>query len=213
MFCRFSVLILLFGSVFSIGTLPLPPKPFGFSRGESSAPIHIELFLDMVCPDSRTALFELEKVYPYYDSNVRLTIHLFPLPYHRNAFMSTQAAYVVNHHCPQSFYEFIKVSYRNLEDLTDISTMDLNANQVAKLIVGNAKLSKCKHENFETDLQPVSLFSSEARSAWKFGASRGVFGTPFVFVNGVSDTNRSYSAEEWKNLIESLLDRSLLKFQ
>ena len=59
---------------------------FVYNSGEADAPVQLEAFVDLTCPDSRDAWFVFTRVADSYaPSKLRLTVHLFPLPYHRNA--------------------------------------------------------------------------------------------------------------------------------
>ena len=75
--------------------IPLPKHPLGFvyNEGELSAPIHLEAFVDLTCPDSQQAWPNIKKVADMYGpKTVQLTLQLFPLPYHTNAFLAAQVS-------------------------------------------------------------------------------------------------------------------------
>ena len=79
--------------------LPLPHRPLGFvyNGGEPSAPVHLEAFVDMLCPDCQQAFPVIEKLAQVYGPRtLRLTLQLFPLPYHTNAFITAQVIIVTN---------------------------------------------------------------------------------------------------------------------
>lgn len=68
--------------------VPIPNKPLGFVYGNGShdAPIHIDVFLDLACPDSKVAFPVMKQVAAAYGSQtVRIKFFIFPLPYHRSA--------------------------------------------------------------------------------------------------------------------------------
>ena len=75
--------------------IPLPKRPLGFiyKGGEPSAPIHLTAFVDLTCPDSQQAWPTVKKVADMYGpTTILLTVQLFPLPYHTNAFMAAQVS-------------------------------------------------------------------------------------------------------------------------
>ena len=79
--------------------IPLPNRPLGFvyNNGDPNAPVHLEAFVDMLCPDSQQAFPVLEKLaHIYGPRTLRLTLQLFPLPYHTNAFVAAQVCKFVN---------------------------------------------------------------------------------------------------------------------
>lgn len=49
---------------------------------------------------------------------------------------------------------------------------------------------------------------ADARIAWKYACTRGVYGTPIFYVNGLFVTDDSWSFAQWKSLIDELLSSS-----
>lgn len=84
-------LYLLFLTIFcgkSLSTSPTPARPLGFvyKGGKANAPVQLEAFVDLTCPDSRTVWPVLKEIAEFYGQDkLRLIVYLFPLPYHRNA--------------------------------------------------------------------------------------------------------------------------------
>lgn len=59
---------------------------FVYNGGDADAPVQLEAFVDLTCPDSRDAWPVFTRIADSYGAHrLRLTVHLFPLPYHRNA--------------------------------------------------------------------------------------------------------------------------------
>ena len=82
------VTVVLLSIVISVtAQVPIPHRPLGFiyKNASSSAPIHIDVYLDLACPDSKHAFPVMEQVADYYKQSVRLKVLMFPLPYHRNS--------------------------------------------------------------------------------------------------------------------------------
>jgi hypothetical protein len=80
--------------------VPIPISPPGFTYGKGSANAHIQLdvFVDLLCPDSKAAYPALQDVAANLSSNIfLLRFHQFPLPYHRNAFPIAQASETITH--------------------------------------------------------------------------------------------------------------------
>lgn len=46
----------------------------------------------------------------------------------------------------------------------------------------------------------------KARYAWKYGASRGISGTPMFLVNGVSADNVDNTVAAWTDYLQKLLN-------
>jgi hypothetical protein len=63
----------------------------GRAQGSAGAPVVIDVFIDLMCPDSKAAFPTLLKLTDHYGAEtLRLAVHSFPLPYHRNAYLAAQ---------------------------------------------------------------------------------------------------------------------------
>ena len=90
-------------------SVPIPTQPPGMvlGNGSASAPVQIEVFLELLCPDSRDAWRILKTLSRVYEATkVRIVIHQFPLPYHSNGFVVTQVMF------PLTMSYFIKIYFR-----------------------------------------------------------------------------------------------------
>lgn len=84
-------IILGFSSVLS--QLPIPKKPLGyvFNSGKESAPIHLEIYADLTCPDCQQCWPIVKQLADFYGpERLRLVFQLFALPYHTNSFIAAQ---------------------------------------------------------------------------------------------------------------------------
>lgn len=60
-------------------------------KGSAGALLQIDMFIDLLCPDSKLAFSTLLETAEYYaEDQLRLIVHNFPLPYHRNGFLASQ---------------------------------------------------------------------------------------------------------------------------
>ncbi|RZC69422.1 hypothetical protein C5167_032508 [Papaver somniferum] len=190
----------------------IPPARFdGFVynkavHGEDT--IAIEAFFDPVCPDSRDAWAPLKSALQHYGSRVSLVVHPFPLPYHDNAFVTSRALHIVNSLNPSATYHTLELFFKHQEKFYNKQTHELSratiVDQVVKLVAdatGNTSLSALESgfNNRKTDLM--------TRVSFKYGCTRGVFGTPFFFVNGFSlpDSGSAIDYKGWRNIIDPLL--------
>ena len=84
------------GALTPPASVPIPSQPVGIvlGNGSASAPVQIEVFLELLCPDSSATWRSLKQLYRSYDrTKVRFVIYQFPLPYHSNGFMVTQVTF------------------------------------------------------------------------------------------------------------------------
>jgi len=82
------------------GQVPIPSRPPGYTyaNGHADAFIQLDMFIDLLCPDSKAAYPALKQVAAkLLPSQFRLRFHQFPLPYHRNAFPVAQASRTITH--------------------------------------------------------------------------------------------------------------------
>jgi len=82
-------------SVTAAQQYPIPSTPLGFvyNSANHSAPVHIEIFLDLECPDSKAAWPIIKSVADSYGpAKVRVKAVIFPLPYHRNAYVAAEVS-------------------------------------------------------------------------------------------------------------------------
>lgn len=74
----------------SLCQIPIPKRPVGFvfNGGDADAPVHLDAYMGPLCPYSRQAFPTIVQLASLYGPDtLKLTIHLFPLPYHRNSFL------------------------------------------------------------------------------------------------------------------------------
>ena len=75
---------------FAFAQIPIPKTPLGFiyNFGSANAPVYFDVYMGPLCPDSAAVLPTIMKVADHYgQKTLRLRIHLFSLPYHRNSFI------------------------------------------------------------------------------------------------------------------------------
>lgn len=71
----------------------IPNKPLGYvyNNGKATAPIHLEIYADLTCPDCQQAWPVLKQVAEFYGpEKLRVVFQTFPLAFHNNAFIAAQ---------------------------------------------------------------------------------------------------------------------------
>ncbi|KAL4033794.1 hypothetical protein IC575_006905 [Cucumis melo] len=192
----------------------LPPAKFdGFVYGNHSLDLNtilIEAFFDPVCPDSRDSWPPLKKALDHYGSRVRLVIHLLPLPYHENAYATSRALHIVDLVNPSDTFKLLEAffgdqQFYNAETryLSRAAVMD-NIVKFGVEVLGDSYKNTLVtgFSDRETDLL--------TRVSFKFSTSRGVYGTPFFFINGflAPDKGSPLNYAEWRNLIDPLIKKN-----
>nr|XP_058943025.1 uncharacterized protein LOC131771270 [Pocillopora verrucosa] len=196
--------------------IPLPKRPLGFvyKGGEPTAPIHLEAFVDLTCPDCQQAWPTLKKVADMYGpETVQFTLQLFPLPYHTNAFLAAQSVYAVEAYNTSLVISWMDVIFENQNQLYDFQTMDKNRYDVINIIADLGSKIDIDKTVIKDGLTNTE-YNEHTRISWKYGCSRTVSGTPFFFLNGVfvSQVSAAWTVEEWKQLIDPLLKLDVRDF-
>lgn len=196
--------------------IPLPKRPLGFvyKGGEPTAPIHLEAFVDLTCPDCQQAWPTLKKVADMYGpETVQFTLQLFPLPYHTNAFLAAQSVYAVEAYNTSLVISWMDVIFENQNQLYDFQTMDKNRYDVINIIADLGSKIDIDKTVIKDGLTNTE-YNEHTRISWKYGCSRTVSGTPFFFLNGVfvSQASAAWTVEEWKQLIDPLLKLDVRDF-
>jgi hypothetical protein len=125
---------------------------------------------------------------------LQLRVHIFPLPYHRNGFITSQGAYAVaglpgnpGRTNSSAVVDYFTLSFENLAELssgsrglTEFEFRDKLAGLVQKRFGFPAS-------SFLEYIQPGGTFDAATRLGWKYAAGRGISGTPQYIVNGVPD--------------------------
>lgn len=194
---------------------PIPSKYDGFAYGGGPAAsltesIVIEAFLDPLCPDSRDAWPTLKEVIKDYSPLISLVAHPFPLPYHDNSYISCRALHIANRLNASATYPLLELFFENQGTFSNARTRDKSRasiiNDMANLVataVGASLLPAVKSgfDDPNTD--------SAERISFKYGCSRGVFGTPYFFVNGFAlpDAGSALGYQTWKDIIDPLVEK------
>jgi len=207
---KLSVLIVLVLAAFASQDTPIPSRPDGYGIGSNTPTLHIEAFYDLLCPDSRDSWGVLQAllVSEYHiatNQTLRFTAHIFPLPYHINAFMAAQGARVIadNLAKPADIWTYIDLVFASQTLFYNAATANLTQEQVQDKLSGIVNKAMPAYAGiFEKGLEYGTPFDSEARIAWKYGCSRGVTGAPVYLANGVAiDGADSFTAAQWRNFL------------
>lgn len=207
LFLFFTLSVLIKGSAQS---LP-PPKIDGFVYENipvNSDTIFIEAFYDPVCPDSRDSWPPLKEALRYYGSRTWLIVHLFPLPYHNNAFVASRSLHIVNSLNSSATFPLLEHFFKYQMQFYNAQTQNFSKVFITEKIVEFATevVGSSYYEDIKSAFNDTKT-DLKTRVSFKYGASRGVYGTPFFYVNGflLSDTGTTIDFNGWKKIIDPLL--------
>ncbi|XP_024978546.1 uncharacterized protein LOC112515831 isoform X2 [Cynara cardunculus var. scolymus] len=207
------LLILAFAAVLVPSQSIIPSKYDGFvykKRAASTATVLIEAFYDPVCPDSRDSWAPLKKAVDHYGpAAVSLIVHTFPLPYHDNAFITSRALHIVNELNASATYRLLTAFFKHQTRFYNAKTLNMSRSAVLEQVIGFA--SQAVGNSLESAIRSGfndSKTGTKTRVSFKYGCSRGVYGTPFFFVNGfllpVNDDD-TMDYDGWRKVIDPLI--------
>ncbi|KAK2974887.1 hypothetical protein RJ640_020802 [Escallonia rubra] len=206
----------LFFFIFPIvqSQISIPARYDGFvykNHPVSTDSVMIDAFFDPVCPDSRDSWPPLKQALHHYGSAVSFVVHPFALPYHDNSFVTSRALHIVNKLNSSATYDLLELFFNHQEEFYNKQTFNMSRStivshivQFATKAVGNSFYSAVASgfEDRNTDLT--------TRISFKYGCSRGVFGTPFFFVNGFAlpDAGSAIDYDGWRKILDPLVGKS-----
>lgn len=190
----------------------LPPARFdGFVySGQRVDPdsILVEAFFDPVCPDSRDSWPPLKLALDHYGPRVSFVLHLLPLPYHDNAFVTSRALHIVNMQNPSDTFRLLESFFTHQERFYNAQTRNMSRTAVVEEIAKFATetLGNSYHSTFQAGFDNKKT-DYATRVSFKYSTSSGVYGTPTFYVNGfvLPDTGETRDYNGWRKVIDPLL--------
>lgn len=158
----FSVLIVL-----SACSTPDPNEPQ--ILGSNSAPVVIEEFSDLECPNCAIISPQIEAVVRENSKLVQLHFYHYPLSIHPFAFVAAEAAECAGDQ--GKFWEFTDLIFQNQTDLNE----DFLRNVADTLKLNSKDFKACLEER---------KYKAKVQAHLTEGQTRNIPGTPTIFVNG-----------------------------
>ncbi|EXB81513.1 hypothetical protein L484_014321 [Morus notabilis] len=97
--------------------------------------IMIGAFLDQICPYSKASWPSLKQAADFYPSHLSLVVHLFPLPYHDNAFAVSRALHTVNMMTASATFPMLEEFFKHQERFNHNETRHLSRTSIVNEIV------------------------------------------------------------------------------
>eukprot|EP00057_Strongylocentrotus_purpuratus_P019430 XP_011673904.1 PREDICTED: uncharacterized protein LOC100890543 [Strongylocentrotus purpuratus] len=192
---------------YAVAQAPIPDRPPGFAyKPAPEAPVVLEAWVDLICPDSKNAWLTYQAVADHYGpEKVRFSALMFPLPYHRSAMMAAQAAFVANELNPELTYAFFDNAFSKQPALSDDNIFDQTQAYVQETLAAWAGEVGYDQTEFASRLARSDDTQWLARVEFKYGGTRGVFGTPQTFVNGaLVYSEGTWTLDDWKTCTHNL---------
>ena len=210
-------LVVLFVFLLSVLSAPIPERPEGYLYKPSpNKTVELEVYEDLLCSDCKAFDPPFKTFLKNYTIDgkpvtdfVEVKLHIFPLPYHHNAFFAARLPpYVYNvTHCGGAVHSVSSWVLKNqdlwlsaAQNLTEFEVLDSMctefSNEFGKYNFTKGDcLSAMGNRGYELD----------ARTSWKYAAYNGVNGTPTVVVNGIAVDQDFDTVDDWVKFLEPFL--------
>ena len=199
-----------------VAATPIPTGGYDGYWSPPSTPekVNLEIFTDLLCDDCKAAWPTMTAVRAHYNSSLIFGLHVFPLPYHRNAFYAAQAARALKSltQSDAAVWKWAGQLYGDAEPNQNAFLNDATANMTGDAVIAAfaslaTRVAGTSAVDFVPKMQWGTKEDGAARASWKYGASRGVTGTPTFLLNGVAvaDATPSWTLDDWTKVIDPLL--------
>eukprot|EP00118_Oscarella_pearsei_P025830 m.308862 g.308862 ORF g.308862 m.308862 type:complete len:209 (+) comp44967_c0_seq1:835-1461(+) len=187
----------------------VPSRPTGYYLQQGST-IVLEAFYDLLCPDSKASWPVLQQLMEHFKAELTVILHLFPLPYHHDAFFATEVAQMVIAKHPTEYKSFVSLMFQHQDDMKT-GAVNLTEPQVKSRmasIVGSGGLGI-------TETEVMAGFNNSdvyetAVLAWKMAAQRSIHGTASFVVNSIFVAEAgNFKAQDWMDFINKLLNKAV----
>lgn len=210
---------LMLASPAASNSVPFSMTTPGWKMGTTGAPIQMNVFYDLLCPDSWNAYLLWKKIFEQeshvsgkkYSELIDMTVSSLVLPYHGHSWVVSKAIPYLQDICAEDESKCFLQAYHELawpywnKDLMDTS---ISTDDFIKKWAGmvHDSIPEIDPEYFQSLYGPSDKHNSEsrARAIWKYGASRGISATPQIYINGVMLDDYPMEEAQWKQLLQEI---------
>ena len=207
-----SLLVLCALAFVSHAQVPIPNRPDGYAlslTAPATAPVVLEAFFDLLCPDSKAAWPVVKQLLEHYPQSVYFLMHTFPLPYHTFSFLANEGAHVMdaltggNTTAVRAYTDLL---FDVQEAYYNPVTLNQSTTQVVERLAKDVQSVYPDNGAFLKRMNSPGDINGETRISWKYGCSRAITGTPTFLLNGVYiDADASWALSDWQSVIDPLL--------
>ena len=204
--------------------LPIPARFPGFRLGSPTAPVLVELFIDLQCPYSAKAYATLLAVHQRLPSSLCLQLIPLCLPTHRQAYhmlksslaAALRGAELASSPTPSAaasatWAKYASFLYAQVDRFSHASHYENKTggdliDHCARCVVEFFKEEEDRFDVYHAQLSKGEELDGWAKESMRLATKRGVTTTPTSFVNGVQAAllDSSTSEDAWVDLIQTL---------
>lgn len=171
-------------------------RPDSRQTASESAKVKVVEFADYQCPACAQADPILKQIMKEYTGKVNFVFRHFPLPQHKNALISAEAAEAAGDQ--GKFWEMTSKLYENQGQWSE-------SDKALEIFVGYAQELGLDTNKFQQDVKD-NKFSAKIQRDKSDGEAIGVNATPTFFINGEKITGVP-SLADFKTKIDNLLNK------
>jgi len=206
-YCLFAVILATVGAT-NFYQIHNPRTSFGYvyNNGSADAIVKIDMYMGLQCEDAANAVPAIRAAAEKYGPKmVKLTFHVFPLPYFTGDFLSCKGTRVVSNLNPEKVIDFMQSVMMNQYrigrapcTITDLELMELLTDLAVELGVDRDRF-------YVQFANPYT--TNHCKQQWKAYIASGIYGSPTFKVNGVmvQNWNTSWTKYEWMDFIDFML--------
>ena len=188
--------------------IPIPNRASGFTLGDPSALVNIDIFFDIQCPHSKQLWPTIVSLINHYQSQaVNVTAHLITLSNHRQAWDMSLALFALAQGDAQRFFNFVSFLFERQEQFLNAPFRHKTHADLRTLAAEFAEQhAGLNQDDFLKRMDTHEVYI-EARTPIRFAATRAVWATPTIFINNADEVPLKFDSEltDWVKLIDSLL--------
>jgi hypothetical protein len=190
---------------FASQPVPIPSHPEGYKLGAVNATFIMEVYYDHLCSASSGSYPSLIQFWKKSSSWLQLNIHIFPLPYHHLAFEVSALGKYIQLNYPDSFLNYLEYIFKTMDTYLVFCKSQEYSHCLDLLASEGSKATGISSGELRNSLKDEKIIQS-AVASWKFGAGRGISGTPHYVINGVlaPEASENGSLEEWMSFYNKL---------
>ena len=168
------LLVLCSLAYLSSAQVPIPQRPDGYALSPdapATAPVVLEAFFDLLCPDSKSAWPTVKQVLSAYPTQLYFLLHTFPLPYHTWAFIANNGAHVIDHltnHNLTAVRAYTDLLFNIQDQYYNAATVSMSMADIFQKLAEDVRVVYADHNGFLKELSKFSGYTNtETRVSWK----------------------------------------------
>ncbi|OHT01384.1 hypothetical protein TRFO_07639 [Tritrichomonas foetus] len=187
-------------------TMPIPKSRLGLTWGPLTAPVHISIFVDPLCPDCMPAWQTIDALIKKYGDKICVTAYMLALPFHTWSFTIQRTITALKEiDLEKAKLVFHDLFTKSQSSLNSASLAGKSEAQAVEHIIRHAStVSGVAYEQIKEKYDLDSVFFN-SRVEFKYAGQMGITGTPNFFINGAKTAiNEKATVENWSSVLDPL---------